>query len=247
MSWPKPHTRAFRNGQSFKHGLSSSTLSLLNAVRRRQGAIQSGSYSEGSSPCTPPSTPRERKTGCVIFVWSPLSSTTKSFEHAKYIHTYNTLQKQNSLFLRIVTLFVYFSWCLVRFPLLSPLGLYFCVLREKTNAVYVLFFCVREMEKRSILFYCRDTTVCFICKWKFPLKAFFVFCFILTHCISSFFFSSPSSNKKKRKTVFIIRCYANFRTATHSQWQRWCCWWWWWLLENKIPHPQQAKNNIALV
>ncbi|EDS43497.1 slowpoke binding protein [Culex quinquefasciatus] len=51
---------------SFKHGLSSSTLSLLNAVRRRQGAILSGSYSEGSSPCTPPSTPRERKTGCVI-------------------------------------------------------------------------------------------------------------------------------------------------------------------------------------
>lgn len=48
---------------SFKHGLSSSTLSLLNAVRRRQGAILSGSYSEGSSPCTPPSTPRERKTG----------------------------------------------------------------------------------------------------------------------------------------------------------------------------------------
>ncbi|XP_039435791.1 uncharacterized protein LOC120417700 isoform X1 [Culex pipiens pallens] len=50
---------------SFKHGLSSSTLSLLNAVRRRQGAILSGSYSEGSSPCTPPSTPRERKTGDV--------------------------------------------------------------------------------------------------------------------------------------------------------------------------------------
>ncbi|KAL9701419.1 hypothetical protein quinque_004860 [Culex quinquefasciatus] len=52
-----------RYPQSFKHGLSSSTLSLLNAVRRRQGAILSGSYSEGSSPCTPPSTPRERKTG----------------------------------------------------------------------------------------------------------------------------------------------------------------------------------------
>ncbi|XP_062548226.1 uncharacterized protein LOC134213299 isoform X2 [Armigeres subalbatus] len=50
---------------SFKHGLSSSTLSLLNAVRRRQGATLSGSYSEGSSPCTPPSTPRERKTGDV--------------------------------------------------------------------------------------------------------------------------------------------------------------------------------------
>ncbi|XP_053677526.1 uncharacterized protein LOC128727622 [Anopheles nili] len=50
---------------SFKHGLSSSTLSLLNAVRRRQGAILSTSYSEGSSPCTPPSTPRDRKTGDV--------------------------------------------------------------------------------------------------------------------------------------------------------------------------------------
>uniref|UniRef100_A0A182NEQ9 Protein kinase domain-containing protein n=1 Tax=Anopheles dirus TaxID=7168 RepID=A0A182NEQ9_9DIPT len=53
---------------SFKHGLSSSTLSLLNAVRRRQGAILSGSYSEGSSPCTPPSTPRDRKTGCVVYI-----------------------------------------------------------------------------------------------------------------------------------------------------------------------------------
>lgn len=44
--------------QSFKHGLSMSTLNLLNAVRRRQGASLNGSYSEGSSPCTPPSTPR---------------------------------------------------------------------------------------------------------------------------------------------------------------------------------------------
>lgn len=43
---------------SFKHGLSISTLNLLNAVRRRQSASLSGSYSEGSSPCTPPSTPR---------------------------------------------------------------------------------------------------------------------------------------------------------------------------------------------
>lgn len=49
--------------QSFKHGLSSSTLNLLNAVRRRQGASLNGSYSEGSSPCTPPSTPRDRRVG----------------------------------------------------------------------------------------------------------------------------------------------------------------------------------------
>ncbi|XP_055684858.1 slowpoke-binding protein isoform X2 [Lutzomyia longipalpis] len=43
---------------SFKHGLSSSTMSILQAVHRRQGSFFSGSYSEGSSPCTPPSTPR---------------------------------------------------------------------------------------------------------------------------------------------------------------------------------------------
>ncbi|XP_059617970.1 slowpoke-binding protein isoform X2 [Phlebotomus argentipes] len=43
---------------SFKHGLSSSTMSILQAVQRRQGSFFSGSYSEGSSPCTPPSTPR---------------------------------------------------------------------------------------------------------------------------------------------------------------------------------------------
>lgn len=49
--------------QSFKPGLSTSTLSLLNAVRRRQGASLGGSYSEGSSPCTPPSTPRDRRIG----------------------------------------------------------------------------------------------------------------------------------------------------------------------------------------
>lgn len=45
--------------QSFKYGLSASTMSLLNAVRKRQGASLGGSYSEGSSPCTPPSTPRK--------------------------------------------------------------------------------------------------------------------------------------------------------------------------------------------
>ncbi|XP_055714026.1 probable inactive serine/threonine-protein kinase slob2 isoform X2 [Phlebotomus papatasi] len=43
---------------SFKHGLSSSTMSILQAVQRRQGSFFGGSYSEGSSPCTPPSTPR---------------------------------------------------------------------------------------------------------------------------------------------------------------------------------------------
>ncbi|XP_061510602.1 slowpoke-binding protein isoform X5 [Anopheles gambiae] len=65
---------------SFKHGLSSSTLSLLNAVRRRQGAILSGSYSEGSSPCTPPSTPRDRKTG--IFD----ERSTRQNTHPSYYH-----------------------------------------------------------------------------------------------------------------------------------------------------------------
>lgn len=46
--------------QSFKHSLSSSTMSLLNAVRKRHSVMQ-GSFSEGSSPCTPPSTPRDRQ------------------------------------------------------------------------------------------------------------------------------------------------------------------------------------------
>lgn len=46
--------------QSFKHSLSSSTMSLLNAVRKRHNVMQ-GSFSEGSSPCTPPSTPRDRQ------------------------------------------------------------------------------------------------------------------------------------------------------------------------------------------
>ncbi|CRK93839.1 CLUMA_CG007366, isoform A [Clunio marinus] len=44
----------------FKHSLSSSTMSLLNAVRKRHTVMQ-GSFSEGSSPCTPPSTPRDRQ------------------------------------------------------------------------------------------------------------------------------------------------------------------------------------------
>lgn len=46
--------------------MSTSTLNLLNAVRRRQGASLNGSYSEGSSPCTPPSTPRDRRMGYTI-------------------------------------------------------------------------------------------------------------------------------------------------------------------------------------
>ncbi|XP_070496714.1 uro-adherence factor A [Chironomus tepperi] len=41
---------------SFKHSMSNSTMSLLNAVRKRHSTMQ-GSFSEGSSPCTPPSTP----------------------------------------------------------------------------------------------------------------------------------------------------------------------------------------------
>jgi PX domain-containing protein kinase-like protein len=45
--------------QSFKHSMSHSTMSLLNAVRKRHSTMQ-GSFSEGSSPCTPPSTPRDR-------------------------------------------------------------------------------------------------------------------------------------------------------------------------------------------
>lgn len=53
--------------KSFKHGLSKSTLSLLNLVRRRQvGSLVDGTQSEGSSPCTPPSTPRDRRIGCVL-------------------------------------------------------------------------------------------------------------------------------------------------------------------------------------
>ncbi|CAO1301121.1 unnamed protein product [Diamesa serratosioi] len=44
---------------AFKHDLSSSTLSLLNAVRKRH-SVMTGSFSEGSSPCTPPSTPRDK-------------------------------------------------------------------------------------------------------------------------------------------------------------------------------------------
>lgn len=43
--------------QSFKHSLSNSTMSLLNAVRKRHSTMH-GSFSEGSSPCTPPSSPR---------------------------------------------------------------------------------------------------------------------------------------------------------------------------------------------
>ncbi|KAG5675994.1 hypothetical protein PVAND_005850 [Polypedilum vanderplanki] len=45
---------------SFKHSMSNSTMSLLNAVRKRHSTMQ-GSFSEGSSPCTPPSTPRDRE------------------------------------------------------------------------------------------------------------------------------------------------------------------------------------------
>lgn len=58
-----------KNLKSFKHGLSKSTLSLLNLVRRRQvGALVDGTQSEGSSPCTPPSTPRDRRIGCVFLI-----------------------------------------------------------------------------------------------------------------------------------------------------------------------------------
>lgn len=63
-----PINSKIKISKSFKHGLSKSTLSLLNLVRRRQvGALVDGTQSEGSSPCTPPSTPRDRRiAGCVL-------------------------------------------------------------------------------------------------------------------------------------------------------------------------------------
>jgi PX domain-containing protein kinase-like protein len=42
-----PNIIFFTFSQSFQPGLSTSTLSLLNAVRRRQGASIGGSFSEG--------------------------------------------------------------------------------------------------------------------------------------------------------------------------------------------------------
>lgn len=51
--------------QTIKPSLSKSTLNLLQAVKRRQTASLGGSFSEISSPCTPPSTPRDRRMGLV--------------------------------------------------------------------------------------------------------------------------------------------------------------------------------------
>ncbi|XP_037904298.1 slowpoke-binding protein isoform X2 [Hermetia illucens] len=48
---------------TIKPSLSKSTLNLLQAVKKRQSASLGESFSEASSPCTPPSTPRDRRTG----------------------------------------------------------------------------------------------------------------------------------------------------------------------------------------
>ncbi|XP_017854188.2 uncharacterized protein LOC108607704 isoform X2 [Drosophila busckii] len=49
---------------TIKPSLSRSTLNLLHAVKKRQCAsLGSSSFSETSSPCTPPSTPHDRRTG----------------------------------------------------------------------------------------------------------------------------------------------------------------------------------------
>ncbi|XP_023031240.1 slowpoke-binding protein isoform X6 [Drosophila willistoni] len=48
---------------TIKPSLSRSTLNLLHAVKKRQCASLGNSFSEASSPCTPPSTPHDRRTG----------------------------------------------------------------------------------------------------------------------------------------------------------------------------------------
>ncbi|XP_037958435.1 uncharacterized protein LOC119687945 [Teleopsis dalmanni] len=48
---------------TIKPSLSRSTLNLLHAVKKRQCASLGNSLSETSSPCTPPSTPRDRRSG----------------------------------------------------------------------------------------------------------------------------------------------------------------------------------------
>ncbi|XP_034126002.1 uncharacterized protein LOC117582418 isoform X3 [Drosophila guanche] len=48
---------------TIKPSLSRSTLNLLHAVKKRQCASLGHSLSEASSPCTPPSTPHDRRTG----------------------------------------------------------------------------------------------------------------------------------------------------------------------------------------
>ncbi|XP_073825742.1 slowpoke binding protein isoform X9 [Musca autumnalis] len=50
---------------TIKPSLSRSTLNLLAAVKKRQCASLGHSFSEASSPCTPPSTPRDRRSGVV--------------------------------------------------------------------------------------------------------------------------------------------------------------------------------------
>nr|NP_001188712.1 slowpoke binding protein, isoform G [Drosophila melanogaster]ADV36962.1 slowpoke binding protein, isoform G [Drosophila melanogaster] len=48
---------------TIKPSLSRSTLNLLQAVKKRQCASLGHSLSEANSPCTPPSTPHDRRTG----------------------------------------------------------------------------------------------------------------------------------------------------------------------------------------
>ncbi|XP_034472238.1 slowpoke-binding protein isoform X2 [Drosophila innubila] len=48
---------------TIKPSLSRSTLNLLHAVKKRQCASLGNSFSEASSPCTPPTTPHDRRTG----------------------------------------------------------------------------------------------------------------------------------------------------------------------------------------
>uniref|UniRef100_A0A1I8M9D8 Protein kinase domain-containing protein n=1 Tax=Musca domestica TaxID=7370 RepID=A0A1I8M9D8_MUSDO len=57
---------------TIKPSLSRSTLNLLAAVKKRQCASLGNSFSEASSPCTPPSTPRDRRSG--------ISRTMESFD-----------------------------------------------------------------------------------------------------------------------------------------------------------------------
>jgi len=100
---------SFTSLQTIKPSLSRSTLNLLQAVKKRQCASLGHSLSEANSPCTPPSTPHDRRTGWVfprrISLLSPRSKMCKLYSVSHWHISHESLTTQTLTHTRFILMF----------------------------------------------------------------------------------------------------------------------------------------------
>ncbi|XP_017858393.1 PREDICTED: slowpoke-binding protein isoform X6 [Drosophila arizonae] len=105
---------------TIKPSLSRSTLNLLHAVKKRQCASLGSSFSAASSPCTPPSTPHDRRTG----VANPTIKLNQLQLHKPHLYI-NLNTYRSALECLSTIIFVYLTYVCVLFMIYKLL--HFCI------------------------------------------------------------------------------------------------------------------------